>query len=440
MVTSIANSLGFGSGLDLPKLVADLAAASRDPKLARFEARAKTVQASISAVAQARSDLDSFATSLSALVAGGSLQGQPVVSDGTVLDAKPRASARLGNLSAEIEVLQLARAQTSASGYAASSSVPIGQGTLTISVGTIRTNIVIDATNDSLDGLAAAINASGSGITANIVTDPQGARIVLKGASGTASAFSVTGGPAFNTVQTAQDARFRIDGLDYTRGSNTVEDAIPGLSFTLKKAAPATPVSIGVTRSADALKATLDDFVSVYNTLKGHIADARTATRNDAGLRALDQQLSKLLTQAVSSAAPTSLSAIGIETNRDGTIALDQAAFRAAWAANPDGVEAIFMPTRDALHSETTDPGIGGALDALKIAISSGSGPLAGLTSRLGKESAAITKDRETMEAREATYKARLERQFTGLDGRLGTLKATQSYLEQQIKVWNGKG
>jgi flagellar hook-associated protein 2 len=439
MITSIANSLGFGSGLDMPKLVADLAAASREPKVARFEARARTVQASISAVAQARSDLDGFASSLSALIAGGSLQSQPVVSDATLLDAKPRAGAQLGNFAGEIEILQLARGQMSASGLFASSAAPVGQGTLTITVGTVATDVVIGATNDSLDGLAAAINASGSGIAANVITDPQGARIVLKGTTGAASAFTLSGSAsAFTMVQTAQDARFRIDGLNYTRGSNTVDDAVPGLSLTLKKAAPGTTVSVGVTRSAEPLETTLDDFVSVYNTLKSDLATARGATRNDSTLRTLDQQLSRLLTQAVSSGSPASLSAIGIKTNRDGTIALDEIAFRAAWASNPDGVEAIFMPTRDSLHTAATDPGIGGALDALKTAASGGSGPLASLTGRLGKESAAITKDRETMEAREATYKARLERQFAGLDGRIGTLKATQSYLDQQIKAWNG--
>jgi flagellar hook-associated protein 2 len=435
MVTSIANSLGFGSGLDLPKLVSDLAAASREPKVARFDARTRAVQASISAVAQARADLDAFATSLSGLVAGGTLQGQPVVSDATILDAKPRAGARLGNFSGSVEVLQLARAQTSASGYLPARTDSVGQGTLTITVGSTATDIVIGPANDSLDGLAAAINASGSGVTANVVTDTQGARIVLKGGTGAASAFALSGSTlAFTPVQSAQDAQFRVDGLDYARASNTVEDVVPGLSFTLKKVAPGAPVTIGVTRSADTLKTTLDDFVSVYNTLKTDLAAARTATRNDSALRSLDQQLSRLLTQGVSSGSPASLSAIGIKTNRDGTIALDEPAFRAAFAADPDGVEALFIPTRDATRTATTDPGIGGALQALKT---TAFGEIGNLSSRLGKESQSIAKDREAMEAREATFKTRLERQFAGLDGRIATLKATQSYLDQQIKAWN---
>ena len=76
MVTSIANSLGFGSGIDTAALVADLAAASRAPKAARLDALSRANQAKVSTLAQARSDLDSFANSLEALASGGTLRSQ----------------------------------------------------------------------------------------------------------------------------------------------------------------------------------------------------------------------------------------------------------------------------------------------------------------------------------------------------------------------------
>jgi len=435
MVTSIANSLGFGSGLDLPKLVADLAAASRDPKVARFDARARAVQASISAVAQARSDLESFSTSLASLVSSGALQSQPVVSDAAVLDAKPRSGARLGNFSGDIEVLQLARGQTSASAYVPAATNPIGQGTLTIAMGTRTIDVVVTSANDSLDGLASAINGANAGVMASVVTDASGARLIFKSGTGTASGFTLSSAdPGLSVIatgtteiQSARDAQFRIDGLNYSRSSNTVEDAVPGLSFTLKKLGSA---SIGVTRTSDTLKTTLSDFVSVYNALRNDLSTARSATRNDSALRTLDQQLSRLLTQSVSSSSPATLSAVGITTNRDGSISLDEAKFSATFATNPDGVEALFMPSG-------TDLGIGGALAAIKTEAVAATGSITGLSARLGKESAAIAKDRESMEAREAVYKARLEKQFGGLDGRLGALKATQSYLKQQIDVWS---
>ena len=211
---------------------------------------------------------------------------------------------------------------------------------------------------------------------------------------------------------------------------------MPGVVLTLKKAAVGSPVSLGVTRPGDVLKSTLNDFISVFNEVKRSIGEARTATRGDQALRTLDRQLGELLTKAVSSGTPASLSAIGIKTNRDGTIMLDAGAFNAIYAANPDGVEALFVPTRDATHTAATDPGISGALDAIKAAAAGTNGPLTSLTTRLTKEAANIAKDRSAMEEREAVYKARLEKQFGGLDAKLGALKATQSYLDQQVKLW----
>src|SRR3546814_3000227 len=74
MVSSIANSLGFGSGLDVKQLVTDLSNASREPKIARVTELTQTNQTRISALAQARADLDGFADSLSQMVNDGTLR------------------------------------------------------------------------------------------------------------------------------------------------------------------------------------------------------------------------------------------------------------------------------------------------------------------------------------------------------------------------------
>jgi flagellar hook-associated protein 2 len=96
MVQSIASSLGFGSGIDTVALVADLAAASRDPKVKRLDALSASSQAKISALAKARSDLDGFATSLAEVVSSGDLRSQPSVSDANALGAVATAGVRLG--------------------------------------------------------------------------------------------------------------------------------------------------------------------------------------------------------------------------------------------------------------------------------------------------------------------------------------------------------
>src|SRR3546814_1609043 len=81
MVSSIANSLGLGSGIDIKQLVTDLSNASRQPKIERLAQLTQQNQARISAVAQARADLEGFADSLSQMVDGGTLRSTPTVSD-----------------------------------------------------------------------------------------------------------------------------------------------------------------------------------------------------------------------------------------------------------------------------------------------------------------------------------------------------------------------
>src|SRR3546814_4232308 len=91
------------------------------------------------------------------------------------------------SFAATIEVTQLARAQSAYSGIVADRTAAIGQGTMTLSIGGTDYAIAIDAANDSLDGLAAAINTSDSGVTASIIADTGGYRMIVKGATGEAN-------------------------------------------------------------------------------------------------------------------------------------------------------------------------------------------------------------------------------------------------------------
>jgi flagellar hook-associated protein 2 len=451
MLTSIANSLGFGSGIDTTALVSDLAAASRAPKVQRFNALAQANQAKVSSLAQARGDLDSFADSLADLASGGTLRSQAVTSDDSAIAVKSSAGTLLGSYSGEIVVSSLARAQTVYSGYVASKGTPVGQGGMTLTVGTTSYAVTVDATNDSLDGLAIAINATGSGVRASVINDAGNFRLVLKGESGAAKAFQLTADAvadpglsqftsgAMTVGQTAGDAAFTVDGVAYTRPTNSFSDVVPGIEITLKKADPLAPITIGATRPTDVLKQTLGDFVSVFNTLQKDVAAARLANNGNPALRAFERQLAAFIsTPMTGDANIRSLADVGISTNRDGTIALNSAKLEAALRDYPDAVEAIFNPPRDSVRTEASDPGIAFALDALRDAAVASSGPLEQVRTALQRESDNISKNRERMEARENAYRTRLERQYAGMDARLAALKATQSYLEQQIKVWNG--
>lgn len=455
MVQSIASSLGFGSGIDTVALVADLAAASREPKVKRLDALSASSQAKISALAKARSDLDGFATSLAEVVSSGDLRSQPNVSDSNALSAVANAGVRLGNLSAEIEIAQLARAQTVYSDFVLPTD-PVGQGNLTLTVGGQNFALSVTAANDSLQGLADAVNAAGSTVRASVIADGANARLVLKGQTGTTQAFSLVsdvgsdpalerftyGNPAGQMIlgQSALNAQFKIDGVAYERQSNAIADVLPGVTLTLKKAAAGMPIAISASRPVEMLKQTVADFVAVFNTLKNDVAAARKENGGDSAMRMFEQQLNALITKAVTSDSElNSLSDIGIAFNKDGTVSVDDAKLAAVLIASPDAVEAMFNPLRDVTHDPLSDPGISLTLQSIKTQATASNGALEALRSRLEKAAAQIAENRLKMETREDAYRARLEKQFGAMDARIGALRATQSYLEQQIKLWSNE-
>lgn len=455
MVTSIANSLGFGSGLDIKQLVTDLSSASRDPKVARISTLTQQNQARISAVAQAQSDLVGFADSLEQMIADGSLRSTPTVSDESVLSATARAGLSADSFSATIVVNSLARAQTAYSGIVADKTAAIGTGTMTLSVGGVNKTITIDATNNSLEGLATAINASGAGVTASIVADTGGSRIVLKGATGEDNAFTLTAdagadpalaafgygsGGGMTLGQSAMNASFTIDGIAYSRDSNIVDDIIPGMSLTLKKAAPGQSVDIGASRPLDMIRQTVGDFVSVYNQLKKSLSTAASMSGTTSSLRSLERELSDMVNKVLTTGSGISkLSDIGITSAKDGTLTLDSTKLEKALAADAGGVEALFSPRRDATHTSVSDPGIAGILDAIRDKAVASDGAIGRVSKTLADKSSSLADQLEKVEEREAAYKTRLEKQYSALDVKLNAFKATQAYLEQQIKMWTNQ-
>ncbi len=454
MVSSIANSLGFGSGLDVKQLVTDLSNASRDPKIQRMASLTQANQTRISALAQARSDLDGFADSLGQMVADGTLRSTPTVSDESILGATSRAGLSADSFAATVVVTQLARAQTSYSAVVADKTAAIGAGTMTLTVGGAQKTITIGAANNNLEGLANAINASGAGVTASIIADEGGHRLILKGPTGETGAFTLTadagadpGLSAFTTSggmtqgQSAANAEFTIDGVAFSRATNIIDDVVPGMSLTLKKAAPGQPVDIGASRPLDMIKQTVGDFVAVYNQLKKSLVAASSMSGPTTSLRELERELSGLLHKVLSSHGSISkLSDIGITSTKDGLLTVDNARLDKMLASDAGAVEALFNPRRDATHTELSDPGIAFALDAIRDKAVGVNGAIDRASKSLDAKKEALAEQLEKIEEREDAYKARLEKQYGSLEAKLASFKATQTYLEQQIKLWSNQG
>jgi flagellar hook-associated protein 2 len=84
----------------------------------------------------------------------------------------------------------------------------------------------------------------------------------------------------------------------------------------------------------------------------------------------------------------------------------------------------------------TVDLGLGGALKAIRDSLLANSGPIKSAQARLKSETQAISTDRAALESRAESYRDQLVRSFTAMDKRVSAYKATQSYLEQQVKIW----
>jgi flagellar hook-associated protein 2 len=86
----------------------------------------------------------------------------------------------------------------------------------------------------------------------------------------------------------------------------------------------------------------------------------------------------------------------------------------------------------------TIDPGLGGALQAIRDTVRARTGPIAQSQDKLAAEARDIARDRQALESRSAAYLAKLTADFTAMERRVASFKATQSYLEQQVKIWTG--
>ncbi|MFZ5705206.1 MAG: flagellar filament capping protein FliD [Pseudomonadota bacterium] len=369
--SSILTSLG-ASSIDTASLVDQLAQAAISDKQKALTTRETANTAKISDLASAISSINAFSSSLSTLISGGTLYTQPTSSNSSVLQASALAGARLNGLSASVRVEKLAMAQTMTAAPLAGVSSTVGTGTLELKVGSQTKTITIGSTNNTLAGLAQAIKDSGLGVTASIVSDATGARLVVKGSTGAANAFSLkmTSGTAgeldrfaydpatydpdaitgLTLQQGAQNAELIVDGVTVSKATNSITDVIDGVKLDLLSASPGTTITIGSTQPVDAIKQAVGDFVDAFNELRTTL---RTMTgtdgslRSDTGIRTLVQRLSSLTSTRLTYAtdgSPTTLAEIGVSTNRDGSLTLDSGRLASIMASNPSAVEAMFNP------------------------------------------------------------------------------------------------
>jgi flagellar hook-associated protein 2 len=334
----------------------------------------------------------------------------------------------------------------------ATAATVVGTGTLHIATGNQFFDVVIDAENNTMSGIAAAINSSAAGakVLATVINGDGDVRLTLTARpTGEDSGIAITqsGGDnglaklvyptpgGLTQLEPAADAELTIDGVPVTSTTNTVSGAIAGVDITLlkKNVAETTELTVGYDRAA--ARKTIDDLVKSYNAVVDAIKSVSSYNAEtkeggplfgDAGVRNIVHQLRRELTSNVSGLTGPfdMLGEIGISADLNGKLSVNGTTLDAAFATNFDAIGELFA---------AEDVGVAVKLDALLAPYLATDGVIESRTAGLKTSIDFINERREALNTRLVALQARYTKQFNALDSLLSQLQGTSNFLTQQL-------
>jgi len=351
-----SSGLGIGQGIDVSSTVAQLIAGLRGPEQV-WQTQQQLLQTQSSALTQLNNEVSALASAINNLSdISGSINARSVTSSDTgLVTASATSTTPTGTHT--VVVNSLATTASYYSNPVANSSTPLATGTFTVQVGSgTPATVTIDNTNNTMDGLAAAINNLNIGVSASVVNDANGARLtIVSNAPGAANDLTVTneaGGLTFTKGSSGTNASLTVDGVPISSPNNVVTGVVPGLALTLVGADPDTQVQIGVTPDANSVQQAVTDFVTAYNTVIQDLNSQSTynTTTKSAGPLASDSAASivqsELMGAMTYSGTSTNgfntLTSLGITMNDDGTLSVDSSALSNAVSTNYAAVQNFF--------------------------------------------------------------------------------------------------
>ena len=442
---------GVGSGLDIDGLVTQLMAAERAPMDRRLLRRESNITSDISALGSLKSALSDFKTSLSSVNSLSTYQQRNAVSSNSnALTVQANAGAALGNYSVSVEGLAAAQSVAVRSTFIAPSS-DVGTGTLTFTFGTTgytpdtgnpannandtydsfaakagvsSKTVTISNADSSLSGVRDAINRAEIGVSAAVVNDGTGYRLVMTSdATGAENSFEITVSDtgdsnntdnlglsrlAFNSAvgttnayQTvaAADAALTVNGLALSSDTNTVSDALDGLTFTLKEKTT-TAASVTVSDNTAGIKAAVTSFVAGYNAFNRAVtgltqfdtsSGVAGALQGDFTARSIVGQTRATLSAAALGfdGALSRLAEIGITTTSKGDLKVNDTKLDAALKSSHDDVAGVLtrfagLPAESGLGNVTFTDAVARGTYAVAISSLATSGAIADTVASAG--------------------------------------------------------
>ncbi|WP_017245260.1 flagellar filament capping protein FliD [Stutzerimonas stutzeri] len=465
----MAGVTGIGSGIDIDSIVASMVAAERAPKETQLATLEKKTTTQITAVGALKGAISDFQTALGALNKPELFQARSATSSKSDL-VGVTASTTAGAGSYQLEVKSLAsssKVALAAIPNTAEAPARFTSGTFEVSLGVPGIppapntkesfSVTIDE-NNTLAGVRDAINTAGKdmGVSATIVTDEYGSRLVLsssKTGAGRDITVTATGadepgliglsalnfdgtsgtGKDARVLTSAQSAELYVDGLKVISETNKVDGAIEGVTLDLKaKTVANEPLTIAVAEDKAGVKKQIQTFVDSYNKLIGVInaqtkvtsvgegkAPVTGALVGDATARTLLNTIRNELVNVQGDGALRALTDIGITTQKDGTLAIDSAKLDKAMAGNFGELSGLF----------TGDKGLASRLDAKLKPYTETGGILEQRNKAMTETITKIDDQKEALTRRITSLQERLYKQFNAMDLLVGQLSNTSSSL-----------
>jgi flagellar hook-associated protein 2 len=463
------SSTGIGSGLQVEDIITKLMSIEKQP-ITRLQTAASTIQTKISAFGQLQSSLSSFRDSSLALTRASTWGATTATSsDATSIQVSTGEGAVPGNYAISVESLATAHAAVTRTYDSADELV--GAGTLRVEIGSFgqagfapQPNLAamsIDISpTDSLAAVRNKINAAGAGVSAVIVNDTTGARLIISSTNpGSANGFRLSGpgdisfdpdsaSNPMTQTQAPADAQVTINGLAVTTSGNRLNDTIQGLNLNLNKVTTPATVQVTVAQDNTALKTSVQGFVDSYNALAKMLSaqtkyDEATKTagklQGDSTAVSLQRQLRNVLTaESPASATYPSLNSVGITLQADGTLKIDDTKLTSALNSNLTEVKKLFSASSPMVNP--TDPDLNGVATRLRNFTDKILGSEGALTTKSASLNTTLSlnqKRQDEMTARMALTEARLRAQYTSLDTNMSKLTALNTYITNQVAAWN---
>lgn len=429
---------GIGSGLDVGSIVDQLMAIERRP-LNQLEADKQGLQAQLSTLGQLKSSLTTFQSALADLKTLDAFEVyKSESSDETAFTVTANSNAAIGF--SDIQVLAMAEAHKMGSlAIADTDTTTLGGAGDQITLAVDGNSFTVDAGGMNLSEIRDAINDApdNTGVSVTIISENSGSHhLVLSSTeTGNANAMSLSFTGSIGTSlgltdinDPAQlDSEIKVDGLyTITRSSNTLDDAITGLTLNLVGVSD-TAAELTVSRDIDSVKESVQTFVDTFNALRTTMKDMYGDNSElDSTLRSIENRMRSAFNTPPSGLNGdfSYLTEVGVSFLRDGSLSLDGADLESAIASDFSGVAEMFA---------NNDQGYLFRLDSVIESFIKFDGQLDTRKGSLNERINSVDDRIFEMEFRLGLREKRLLDQFNALDTLMGQLQGTSDFLTQQL-------